>query len=118
MELCRGEGEHPFDVPSHGDQAPFASDLFEAAEQELAEAHDRFDDAEHRLRGLLAQGVELLALGVARRWHIAASGVGLSGAGGAWAKRSRQDRWWCSRAMAISGAILAASQAVTLAALK
>jgi len=30
--------------------------LLKAAQQELAEAHHRFDDPEHRFRGLLAQG--------------------------------------------------------------
>src|SRR5271163_2827353 len=39
-----------------------AADAIEPAQQELAESHHRFDDAEHRLRGLLAQSVELFAL--------------------------------------------------------
>jgi hypothetical protein len=49
------EGEYPLDVPGHGDEAPFVADIFEAAEQELAESEHGFDDAEHRLRRLLAQ---------------------------------------------------------------
>ena len=49
---------HPLDVPGHGDEAPLAADAIEPAQQELAESHHRFDDAEHRLRGLLAQSVE------------------------------------------------------------
>ena len=53
---------HPLDVPGHGDEAPLAADAIEPAQQELAESHHRFDDAEHRLRGLLAQTVELFAL--------------------------------------------------------
>ena len=56
------EGEHSLDVPGHGDEAPLCFDLCEAAQGELAEAHDRLDDAEHRLGRLLAQGVEPLAL--------------------------------------------------------
>ena len=50
--------------------------LFEAAHRELPEAHHRFDDAEHWLRGLLTQRVEILAFGrfqpmrhgLKRRW--------------------------------------------------
>ena len=53
---------HPLDVPGHGDEAPLAADAIEPAQQELAESNHRFDDAEHRLWGLLAQTVELFAL--------------------------------------------------------
>src|SRR5258708_36470002 len=56
------KGEQPLHVPSHGHQAPLASDPIETAQQELPEAEHRFDDAEHRLRRLLAQGIELLAV--------------------------------------------------------
>jgi hypothetical protein len=42
---------HPFDVPGHGDEAPLAADAIEPAQQELAESHHRFDDAEHRPPG-------------------------------------------------------------------
>ena len=47
---------HPLDVPGHSNQAPLAADAIEPAQQELSESHHRFDDAEHRLWGLLAQG--------------------------------------------------------------
>ena len=53
--------EHPPDVPAHRYQIPLAFDVLEPTQQELAEAHHRFDDPEHRLGGLLAQGVELFA---------------------------------------------------------
>jgi hypothetical protein len=49
---------------------------------------------------------------------MASTGVGSSGADGASAKRSLKDGWWPSRPSAISGAIPAAWQASTLAALK
>ena len=57
------EGEHALDVPGQGDEAPFAAYLVEPAQRELSEAEHRFDDAEHRFGRLLAQGIELLALG-------------------------------------------------------
>src|SRR5712671_6625798 len=57
------QGEHPLHVPRHGDEGPLTLDIFEPTQQELAEAHHRFDDPEHRLRDLLAQGIELLAFG-------------------------------------------------------
>ena len=50
--------EHPLDVPAHGHQIPLALEAFEPSQQALATAHHRFDDAEHRLRGLLAQPVQ------------------------------------------------------------
>jgi hypothetical protein len=59
--LC--QGEHPLHVPRRGDEGPLTLDIFEPTQQELAEAHRRFDDPEHRLRDLLAQGIELLAFG-------------------------------------------------------
>ena len=37
---------HPLDVEGHGDQAPLAFDLCEAAQQELSKSDHRFDDAE------------------------------------------------------------------------
>ena len=80
---------HPLDVPGHSNQAPLAADAIEPAQQELAESHHRFDDAEHRLRGLLAQTVE--PCGVRRRQAMASTGVGFSGAGGGAANRSRQE---------------------------
>ena len=80
---------HPLDVPGHGDEAPLAADAIEPAQQELAESHHRFDDAEHRLWGLLAQTVELF--GVRRRQAMASTGVGFFGAGGGAANRSRQE---------------------------
>jgi hypothetical protein len=48
------QGEHPLHVPRHGDEGPLTLDIFEPTQQELAEAHHRFDDPEHRLRDLLA----------------------------------------------------------------
>jgi hypothetical protein len=59
---AEAERMHPFDVPGHGDEAPLAADAIEPAQQELAESHHRFDDAKHRLRGLLAQSVKLFDL--------------------------------------------------------
>ena len=52
--------KHPLDVPGHGDEVPLATDVVEPAQQELAESHHRFDDAEYRFRGLLAQTIKLL----------------------------------------------------------
>src|ERR1700687_181893 len=46
---AEAERMHPLDVPGHGDEAPLAADAIEPAQQELAESHHRFDDAEHRL---------------------------------------------------------------------
>ncbi len=54
----RDEGEHPLDVPDHGDEAPFAARAREAAQRKLTESQRRFDDPEHRLRHLLAQRVK------------------------------------------------------------
>src|SRR5580704_11573132 len=59
---AEAERMHPLDVPGHGDKAPLIADAVEPAQQELAESHHRFDDAEHWLRGLLAQTIELFAL--------------------------------------------------------
>ena len=42
-----GQGEHPLHVPRHGDEGPLTLDIFEPTQQELAEAHHRFDDPEH-----------------------------------------------------------------------
>src|SRR5712675_2005712 len=81
------KGEQPLHVPSHGHQAPLASDPIETAQQELPEAEHRFDDAEHRLRRLLAQGISFLPSGVISRCAMASTGVGFSGAGGTAAKR-------------------------------
>ena len=83
------QGEHPLHVPRHGDEGPLTLDIFEPTQQELAEAHRRFDDPEHRLRDLLAQGIELLAFGRLQTVALmASSGVGFSGADGTLAKRS------------------------------
>src|SRR5258707_2692811 len=57
------QGVHPLHVLGHRDEAPLTLDLVKATQEELTEAHHRFDDAEHRFRNLLAQGVELLAFG-------------------------------------------------------
>jgi hypothetical protein len=84
-------GEDPLHVPGHGHEAPLAADLVEPAPPELAQAENRFEDAEPRLRGVLSPSIELLASGVAKRYAIASSGVGVCGAGGAAAKRSSQD---------------------------
>jgi len=63
-----------------------------ATQEELAEAHHRFDDTEHRFRNLLAQGNRASCLRASAddgSWPRAASGF--SGAGGALAKRSAKD---------------------------
>ena len=62
MRSAGAEREHPLDVPCHRNEAPLAADVVEPAQQELAESHHRFDDPEHRFRGLFAQGVEFFAL--------------------------------------------------------
>src|SRR5580693_10433285 len=59
---AEAERKHSLDVPSHGDEAPLAANPIEPAQQELAESHHRFDDAEHWFRSLLAQAIELFAL--------------------------------------------------------
>ncbi len=41
----------------------------EAAQVELSEAHHRFDDAEHRFRRVLAQGMGLPAFGGRQPMH-------------------------------------------------
>ncbi len=56
-----GEDEHPLDVPGHGHEAPLAARLFQSAHRKLTESGHGFDDAEHRLRGLFAQSVEIAA---------------------------------------------------------
>jgi hypothetical protein len=43
----------------HVYQAPLAPDTVDPAQQELPEAHHRFDNAEHRFRDLFVQRVEL-----------------------------------------------------------
>jgi hypothetical protein len=43
------QGVHPLHVPGHRDEAPLTLDLIKATQEELTEAHHRFDDAEHRL---------------------------------------------------------------------
>jgi hypothetical protein len=71
------QGEHPLHVPRHGDEGPLTSDIFEPTQQELAEAHHRFDDPEHRLRDLVAQGIEASCLRASAdggSWLRAASG--------------------------------------------
>src|SRR3954464_9561261 len=82
------EGEQPLHVVGHGHEVPLAADVIEATEQELAEAERRFDDAEHRLGGVLAQAYSARPSCVFSRCAIAATGVGLSGGGGVGAKRS------------------------------
>ena len=82
---------HSLDVPTHGDEAPFAANAIKTAQQELAEAHHRFDDAEHRFRGLLAQGVKRFSLWCPQLPSHGLDRVGFSGAGGAAANRSRQE---------------------------
>src|ERR1700704_3389253 len=53
---------HSFDIPCHGYKFPLAINSCQAAQQELPEAHYRFNDAEHWLYGLLTQAVELAPL--------------------------------------------------------
>ena len=50
-------GRPPADVACQGHQRPLATRRLQASEQELAEAHHAFNDPEHRLDGLLAQGI-------------------------------------------------------------
>ena len=45
---------HALQVPRQADQRPLARDLLQTAQRELAKTHDRLDDAEDRLDGLLA----------------------------------------------------------------
>src|SRR5271154_3962989 len=56
------EDEHPLHIPRHGHKAPLATHFFESAQRKLTESEHGFDDAEHRFRGLLAQGIERPAL--------------------------------------------------------
>src|SRR5215217_8354801 len=57
------ESEQSLHVVGHGHEVPLATDVVEATQQELAEPECRFDDAEHRLGRVLAQGVQRPALG-------------------------------------------------------
>ncbi len=50
--------KHPLRVPRHGHEAPLAAGCVEPAQQELPEPQHRLDGAEHRLRRVLALGVE------------------------------------------------------------
>jgi hypothetical protein len=50
----RAKGEQALHVPGHGHKTPFAANLVDSAQQELPEAHHRFDDAEYRLGSLFA----------------------------------------------------------------
>src|SRR6267378_8174600 len=68
------ERKHPLHVPGHCNEAPLTADIVEPAQQELTESHHRFDDPEHRFRGLFAQGVEFFAL-----WCPQTVGHGLDG---------------------------------------
>src|SRR3954466_8197510 len=55
---CRLVGAGEFvEVMDGADEAPFALDLFEASEQELAEASGLLDLPEHRLDDLFAQAI-------------------------------------------------------------
>jgi len=45
---------HAFQIPRQTDQGPLAFDLLQTTQEELAKPHDGFNDAEHRLHGLLA----------------------------------------------------------------
>src|SRR5215218_10992050 len=56
------EDEQPLQVVGHGDQGPLAADLVEPPQQELPKAEGGLDDAEHRLGGVFAQGVQRSAL--------------------------------------------------------
>src|ERR1700759_5198542 len=55
------EDEHPLHIPGQGHKAPLTADTVDPAQQKLAEAQHRLDDAEHRFRQLLALCVELFA---------------------------------------------------------
>src|SRR3954471_19984546 len=66
MALSGGvEDEHSLHIPRHGHKAPLATHFVEAAHRKLTESERRFDDAEHRFRGLLAQSIERPAF-----WHL------------------------------------------------
>ena len=115
----RNQSKHPLQVPGHGHEAPLTPNVVELAQQKLAEAEHGFDDAEQRFQGVIAQGVELLALlplqmvdyrfGLCR---IVRRGRRLGEAG-----RSRMDDGTAAPG-AINGVIPEAPQAITLAALK
>ena len=53
---------HSFEVPGHRNERPLTAHRSQPAQQELAIAHHRLDDAKHRLHSLLAQAVELAPL--------------------------------------------------------
>jgi hypothetical protein len=55
------QGVHSLHVPRHGDEAPLTLDVLQPTQQELTEAHHRFDDPEHRFGCLFAQPLQLLA---------------------------------------------------------
>jgi hypothetical protein len=82
-----GEDEHPPQVPHHGHEAPLDAHFVETAQRKLAESERRLDDAQHRLRRLLAQSLEVAAFGrLFSRWAMAWTRVGFS-AGPSFAKR-------------------------------
>ena len=54
---------NPLKVPRHGHEAPLDAHFVETAQRKLAESERRLDDVEHRLRRLLAQGLEVAAFG-------------------------------------------------------
>src|ERR1700690_4638592 len=56
------EDEHALDVPGDGHEVPLAAHTVEATQQKLTEPKHRLDDAEHRLRRVVAPGGEVLAL--------------------------------------------------------
>src|SRR6201999_2071778 len=79
LASARGlQDEHPFHVPGHGHEVPLAPDVVYSSQQELPEAHDRFDDAKHRFWNLLAQCIKFPSLrrvqpvchGLHRRWAL------------------------------------------------
>lgn len=57
ISSLRTQYGHALEVPRQANQGPFGAHIIEAAQQELTEAHHRFDDSEHRLHGLFAQRI-------------------------------------------------------------
>jgi hypothetical protein len=85
--------------------------MVQTAGEERPEPHHGFDEAEHRLDGVLAQGV-------VNQWAMRSTAVASAGGASAVAKRSDQWGGCASRSIAFTRALPALSQAVTLALLK
>ena len=86
---AQAEHIHSLDVPAISARLPLAENAMKSTQQELAKSDHRFDDTEHRFRGLLVNHrVVCRAVSAdAKPWPQ--PGVGFSGAGGGAANRSR-----------------------------